>query len=291
MNSNLQQRANLEIMADGIEDVLAANRIVAKVIGGTVSHRLIKFDLTTSASIDQLRPLAGAIAARLSAGEVRIYNDAGAISLEMPVPEPRLMRITQLMEEIGTVPPQTAILGKDTKGMPLLLRIDGNVLIAGDTGSGKTALLRTMAASLAYYNRNLNFVIVDPKIRGLKVLSRLPNANFFECAQDAWRYAANQIAPTVVVVDEISDCGGIPDGLFNISNLHIIASTQKAKLFNSGLYRTHIAGEMKDGYFPGTSKLMGRGDMLMFYRNEQIRFQSAWLGANEMKELVAEVWQ
>ena len=57
MNSNLQQRAKLEMMADGIEEVLAAHRIVAKVIGGTVTHRLIKFDLTTSASIDQLRPL------------------------------------------------------------------------------------------------------------------------------------------------------------------------------------------------------------------------------------------
>ena len=49
MNSNLQQRAKLEMMADGIEEVLAAHRIVAKVIGGTVTHRLIKFDLTTSA--------------------------------------------------------------------------------------------------------------------------------------------------------------------------------------------------------------------------------------------------
>ena len=289
MNSNLQQRANLEIMADGIEDVLAANRIVAKVIGGTVSHRLIKFDLTTSASTDQLRPLAGAIATRLSAGEVRIYKDAGAISLEIPVPEPRLMRITQLMEEVGSVPPQTAILGKDTKGMPLLLRIDGNVLIAGDTGSGKTALLRTMAASLAYYNRDLHFVIVDPKIRSLKVLSRFPNADFFECASDAWRYAANQIAQTVVVVDEISDCGGIPDGLFNISNLYIIASTQKPETVDHRKFKTCIVGRIEK--HPATKKLADRGDMLLCYGSEKIQFQSAWLGATELKKIVAEVWQ
>ena len=133
-------------------------------------------------------------------------------------------------------------------------------------------------------------MIVDPKIRGLKVLSRFPNAQFFECASEAWCYAANQIERTVVVIDEVLDCGGIPDGLFNISNLHIIASTQKAMLFNNGRYRTHIAGEMKDGYFPGTSKLMGRGDMYLFYRNEQIRFQAAWLGANEMKSIVKEIW-
>ena len=80
-----------------------------------------------------------------------------------------------------TVPPLTAVLGLDQEGVPLLLRLPSpnvaHALIAGTTGSGKTALARAMVASLVMFNsqRALQLVIVDPKGRGLKVFDGLPH--------------------------------------------------------------------------------------------------------------------
>ena len=52
-----------------------------------------------------------------------------------------------------------------------------HVLIAGTTGSGKTALARTLLASLAANNRadDLRLVLIDPKERGFSALTALPN--------------------------------------------------------------------------------------------------------------------
>jgi S-DNA-T family DNA segregation ATPase FtsK/SpoIIIE len=79
------------------------------------------------------------------------------------------------------VPPVTAVLGLDQEGVPLLLRLPSpnvaHVLIAGTTGSGKTALARTMVASLAMYNtqRSVQVVLVDPKGRGFVPFGGLPH--------------------------------------------------------------------------------------------------------------------
>jgi S-DNA-T family DNA segregation ATPase FtsK/SpoIIIE len=79
------------------------------------------------------------------------------------------------------VPPLTAVLGLDQEGVPLLLRLPSpnvaHVLIAGTTGSGKTALARTMVASLALHNsrRCLQLVLVDPKGRGFLPFQGLPH--------------------------------------------------------------------------------------------------------------------
>jgi S-DNA-T family DNA segregation ATPase FtsK/SpoIIIE len=65
--------------------------------------------------------------------------------------------------------------------VPLLLRLPSpdvaHVLIAGTTGSGKTALARTIVASLALFNnqRALQLVLVDPKGRGFVPFEGLPH--------------------------------------------------------------------------------------------------------------------
>jgi len=67
------------------------------------------------------------------------------------------------------------------EGNLILLRLPSadvaHVLICGNTGSGKTVLARTMALSLAMYNRprTLQLVFIDPKHRGFNPLSALPH--------------------------------------------------------------------------------------------------------------------
>jgi S-DNA-T family DNA segregation ATPase FtsK/SpoIIIE len=52
-----------------------------------------------------------------------------------------------------------------------------HVLVAGTTGSGKTALARTLLLSLAMYNHpgQLQLALIDPKGRGLGGLADLPH--------------------------------------------------------------------------------------------------------------------
>jgi S-DNA-T family DNA segregation ATPase FtsK/SpoIIIE len=69
----------------------------------------------------------------------------------------------------------------DQEGVPLLVRLPSpnvaHVLIAGTTGSGKTALARTIVASLVLSNsqRTLQVVLIDPKGRGFMPFEGLPH--------------------------------------------------------------------------------------------------------------------
>ena len=68
----------------------------------------------------------------------------------------RTVELLSLCRRLTHVPPCCAVLGVDEGGIPLLLRLDSpdvaHVLLAGTTGSGKTALARTLLASLAMHN-------------------------------------------------------------------------------------------------------------------------------------------
>ena len=79
------------------------------------------------------------------------------------------------------IPAATAVLGLCDDGAPLLLRLPSpdvaHVLIAGCTGSGKTALCQTVILSLAMMHRRsqLQFVLVDPKRRAFMPFAPLPH--------------------------------------------------------------------------------------------------------------------
>jgi S-DNA-T family DNA segregation ATPase FtsK/SpoIIIE len=129
------------------------------------------------------------------------------------------------------------------------------VLIAGTTGSGKTALARTIVASLVAFNsqRQLQVALVDPKGRGLAAFAGLPHLVHPVVAQVeeaegllAWLVAEmerrdreQRAEPRVVVVlDELADLvqvGGraIEEPVRRLTQrgreagLHLVACTQK----------------------------------------------------------------
>ena len=80
----------------------------------------------------------------------------------------------------------TAILGLAEDGSPLLIRLPSpdvaHILVAGTTGSGKTALLQTMILSLAMVNpppigegRRVSLVLIDPKGCAFSLFEGLPH--------------------------------------------------------------------------------------------------------------------
>ncbi|MGQ9597955.1 MAG: DNA translocase FtsK [Anaerolineae bacterium] len=195
----------LHFQADRIELVLASHRVPAQVTGGTVTPRFVRYRLATplGVRIRQVAGLAEEIALNLGAPSCRIYREEGALHIEVPRATGQPVGLLGLCQRLAgngsssrsLVPPATAVLGLDQDGIPLLLRLPSpdvaHVLIAGTTGSGKTALARAIACSLALFNsqRAVQLVLIDPKGRGFLPFAGLPHL----------------LVPLVVRVDEAMD--------------------------------------------------------------------------------------
>jgi S-DNA-T family DNA segregation ATPase FtsK/SpoIIIE len=251
----------LNFQADRIERVLASHRVPARVHGGAVSPRWIRFLLTPAlgARIATVRNLSEEIALALGTPEVRVGREGESLSVEMPRTDPEPVRLLPLLRGLGGIPPLTACMGLTDEGRPLLLRMPSpdvaHVLIAGTTGSGKTELMRTLLASLALTNRQskLQMVLIDPKRRGFLPLGGFPHL-LDDIAADAAsamrlldrlvaemerRDAAGISSPHIVVaVDELLDLlavGGKPVELAltriaqrgREAGLHLVAGAQK----------------------------------------------------------------
>jgi DNA segregation ATPase FtsK/SpoIIIE, S-DNA-T family len=180
-------RRELHFQADRIEMVLASHKVPARVTGGMVTPRLVRYHLSTplGVKVRQVAGLAEEIALSLGAPSCRVYREEGRVEVEVPRAQGQAVALLPLLARLkhsgAALPPVTAVLGLDQEGMPLLVRLPSanvaHILIAGTTGSGKTALARTMVASLAACNtqRSLQLVLVDPKGRGLLAFEGLPH--------------------------------------------------------------------------------------------------------------------
>ena len=172
-----------DMQAARIESVLGAHKVPARVWQATVTPRFVRFDVTTAigTKLNKVSNLAEELAFSLGARSTRVYREGGMLHVEVPRDAPRTVELLALCGRLKTVPPNCAVLGIDEGGLPLLLRLDSpdvaHVLLAGTTGSGKTALLRTLLISLAMHNHpgRLQVVLVDPKARGLTALAALPH--------------------------------------------------------------------------------------------------------------------
>jgi DNA segregation ATPase FtsK/SpoIIIE, S-DNA-T family len=255
------RKRTLEMQADCIEAVLAQHKVRSRVSGGTVTPRYVQFQLTTEMGtrVKQVANLAEEIAMALGKREARIYRKGSEIAVEVPRVQSDPVRLLPLCNRLPEVPPFTAVLGVDESGTPLLLRLTApdvaHVLIAGTTGSGKTALARTLLTSLAMHNRQeqVQMILIDPKGRGFRPLSQLPHVfgGIVDSPEQAvarlqWvveemerRDKAGASRPVLVVaVDELADLlqtGGhaVEAMLTRISQrgreagVHLVACTQK----------------------------------------------------------------
>ncbi|MCB9131071.1 MAG: hypothetical protein H6647_09030 [Anaerolineales bacterium] len=177
-------RRRLEMQADRIEAVLASHKVQGRVWGGTVTPRFIRFQVMTSldTKVNRVSGLSEEIALSLGVPATRVYRQNGAIQVEVPRGDPEAVRLLPLCRRLaGETPPGTAVLGVDEEGTPLLVKLSSpdvvHVLVAGTTGSGKTALARSFLLSLALFNRPdaLRLVLIDPKGRGFGPLAGLPH--------------------------------------------------------------------------------------------------------------------
>jgi len=256
----------MHFQADRIEMVLASHRVAARVTGGQVLPRLVRYQLTTplGVRVKQVAGLAEELALSLGVPACRVYRQEGQLQVEVPRVAGEVVRLVEVCRRLmaggrGVVPAATAVLGLDGEGVPVLLRLASanvaHVLIAGTTGSGKTALARAMVLSLAMFNsqRMLQLVVVDPKGRGLMALGELPHlmvpvVRGVEAAKEVLERVVGEMERRdeegrseprlVVVLDELADLvqvgGEEMEGLVRRlvqrgreAGVHVVACTQK----------------------------------------------------------------
>jgi S-DNA-T family DNA segregation ATPase FtsK/SpoIIIE len=298
-------RKKLEFQADRIEAVLTMHKVPARVTGGTVTPRWVRFQVlpAVGAKISKIKGLSEELAAALDAHSCRVSRRGAAVAVEVPRDDPQPVRLLplfrQLEDDDGGVPPVTAVLGLAEDGAPLLIRLPSpdvaHVLVAGTTGSGKTALLQTMILSLAMVNRprQLVLVLIDPKGHAFGLFEGLPHlarpvvreaGETIEALHSLVRLMERQGTRggsrvggrpgVVVVIDELADLlmvGGKPVQVAltrltqrgREAGIHVIAATQKPT--------TAVLGPLVKANFP--VRLTGRVTSI-----EDARTATGWSG-------------
>jgi S-DNA-T family DNA segregation ATPase FtsK/SpoIIIE len=199
-------RQKLEFQSDRIEAVLTLHKVPARVTGGTVTPRWVRFQVLPAmgAKISKIKGLSEELAAALDARSCRVSRRGAAVAVEVPRDDPQPVRLLPLFRQLdddgpstslragpstslrtgatgGGIPPATAVLGLGEDGVPLLIRLPSpdvaHILVAGTTGSGKTVLLQTMVLSLALANRppHLSLMLLDPKRHAFSLFGGLPH--------------------------------------------------------------------------------------------------------------------
>jgi len=317
-------RTKLEFMADRIETVLALHETPARVTGGTVTPRWVRFQVlpAVGAKISKIKGLGEELAAALDVPNCRVSRRGAAVAVEIPRDDPQPVRLLPLYRQLDTIPRVTATLGLAEDGAPLLIRLPspdvGHVLVTGDSGAGKTTLLQTMILSLAMANpvSDLNFVLVDLKGRSFRPLARLPHlarpiiedaGEAAEAVRSLTRLMEqrnsnghNTHATTVLVIDELSYLHPSAMSMLTClaqrgrqTDIHIIAATQSPILASN--FPVRLVGKIADASSAraatgwsgtGAERLMGRGDFLAVAEGRVIRFQVAHVSTSEIQEAV-----
>lgn len=167
--AEVKLRHQLDVQTRQIDRVLNHHRVPATVSGGEVRPKVVSFDLQTQIAhgLERIRGLKDDLMTALGVGDVVVSQDDGQWRLRVARPDDPPVPLLRLMNVTPGIPQRTAVIGMADGGQPVLLRFAANkvtnVLIAGETGAGKTSLLRSIALSLAAANRQsaLQLLVMD----------------------------------------------------------------------------------------------------------------------------------
>jgi len=158
-----------------IQDTLREFNIDVEMEGANIGPKVTQFTLKPPAGIklSRITALETNIALNLAASSLRIeapIPGQKAVGIEVPNKKAADVRIRGILEspewQHGEEPLTFAI-GKDISGNPMVGELNKmpHLLIAGQTGSGKSVMINTLLTSLLYRNApsEMKLILVDPK--------------------------------------------------------------------------------------------------------------------------------
>ncbi len=178
---------DVEGNADIIKESLANFNIEVEMEGANIGPRVTQFTLKpqTGIKLTKITALENNLALDLAAHSIRIeapIPGKRAVGIEVPNIKSAMVRISSILQskewqELSG--PLGFAVGKDISGIPVvadLVKLP-HLLVAGQTGSGKSVMINSILTSLLYRNSpsDLKLILVDPKQVELKPYDEIPH--------------------------------------------------------------------------------------------------------------------
>ena len=179
---------DIQANAETIRDTLANFNIDVEMEGANIGPRVTQYTLKPPSGIKlaKIVGLESNISLDLAASSIRIeapIPGKRAVGIEVPNKKAATVRLSSLLaseEWQKTKPGGLAFcIGKDISGLPEIAYLDRmpHLLLAGQTGSGKSVGINVLLTSLLYRNSpsDLKLILVDPKQVELGPYNHIPH--------------------------------------------------------------------------------------------------------------------
>lgn len=173
--------------AEIIKHLFSNFNIDVEMEGANVGPRVTQYTLKppTGVKLTKITALENNLALDLAAKSIRMeapIPGKRAVGIEVPNVKPATVRISSLLQadEIAKEgKPLSFVIGRNIGGDAIVADLAKmpHLLVAGQTGSGKSVMINTILASLLYRNSpaDLKLILVDPKFVELGTYNGLPH--------------------------------------------------------------------------------------------------------------------
>ncbi|HEX7963568.1 MAG TPA: DNA translocase FtsK 4TM domain-containing protein [Candidatus Saccharimonadales bacterium] len=178
---------NVEANAKAIEDTFNNFNIDVEMEGANVGPRVTQYTLKPPANVKltKITALENNLALDLAAHSIRMeapIPGKRAVGIEVPNVKPAIVRLASIFQSpewSGIKGPLGFAIGKDIAGKAVVADLAKmpHLLVAGQTGSGKSVMINAILTSLLYRNSpsDLKLILVDPKQVELKPYDDIPH--------------------------------------------------------------------------------------------------------------------
>lgn len=178
---------DVEGNAEIIRETYANFNINVEMEGANIGPRVTQYTLRppTGVKLTKITALENNLALDLAAHSIRMeapIPGKRAVGIEVPnitAATVRMSSILQTQKWTSSKSPLSFVIGKDIAGQPVIgdLAKMPHLLVAGQTGSGKSVMINDILTSLLYRNSpsDLKLILVDPKQVELKPYDDIPH--------------------------------------------------------------------------------------------------------------------